>query len=869
LAFLLVSTMRDTPPSFFIFKHPKKLAWGVFLASLLISATLIWQQDQQRLRVLRAQAHALASDRAEAIAHRLERALSVVYAMAALVQQAHGAVSNFDEVASTMLPNYPGASVLIQAPGGVISHAVPREGNEQAIGLDLLKDPVMRAETQIARNTGQLTLAGPLALRQGGIGLVARLPIFLDKPGGRPAFWGFVNVVLKLPQALDAANLPALEQSGYGYKLWRVVPDTGQMQIITESSNQPLAEPVRKSFSVPNGGWTLSLAPGAGWGDPKGLAIKSVTAMLWSTLLAYLAWLQLRQMAHRRDLEQQVSERTRDIQASQRQLAATLEAIPDLLFEMDLDGRYLACHAPESQAGWLVAPVQELLGKTVHEVMPQAAASLVMDALAQAQANGSCNGYELALPTPQGTRWFVLSVARKPVDAGQSPRLIVISHDITDRKQAEARVAQLAYFDGLTGLPNRSLLNDRMAQALAEAARRGDNLCVMFLDLDHFKNINDTLGHGVGDAVLVEVARRMQQAVREQDTVARLGGDEFIVLLPETSAKGAAHVAQHLLQAISEAMLIQARELTVTPSIGIAVYPYDGDEVETLFKHADVAMYRAKKTGRNDFQFFTGSLQQDASRVLLLENELRRALARGQLELHYQPQVSLQSGRVMGVEALLRWHHPELGQVSPAEFIPLAESNGQILPIGQWVLETAVAQAKAWQDLGLIDLCVAVNVSAVQFRQLDLPQQVQRILVHAGLAATHLEIELTESVAQQDPNGAMAIMAQLHQMGVHLSIDDFGTGYSSLSYLKRFAATRLKIDQSFVRDICDDPDDLAIVRAVISMARSLGLTTIAEGVETLAQLDILRAEGCNEVQGYYFSRPLPAAQVTDFMLQRS
>ena len=254
---------------------------------------------------------------------------------------------------------------------------------------------------------------------------------------------------------------------------------------------------------------------------------------------------------------------------------------------------------------------------------------------------------------------------------------------------------------------------------------------------------------------------------------------------------------------------------------------------------------------------------------MLLENELRRALARGQLELHYQPQVSLQSGRVMGVEALLRWHHPELGQVSPAEFIPLAESNGQILPIGQWVLETAVAQAKAWQDLGLIDLCVAVNVSAVQFRQLDLPQQVQRILVHAGLAATHLEIELTESVAQQDPNGAMAIMAQLHQMGVHLSIDDFGTGYSSLSYLKRFAATRLKIDQSFVRDICDDPDDLAIVRAVISMARSLGLTTIAEGVETLAQLDILRAEGCNEVQGYYFSRPLPAAQVTDFMLQRS
>lgn len=459
-------------------------------------------------------------------------------------------------------------------------------------------------------------------------------------------------------------------------------------------------------------------------------------------------------------------------------------------------------------------------------------------------------------------------MARKTVEAGQTPRLIVVSHDITDRKQAEADVAKLAYFDALTALPNRTLLNDRMTRALAEAVRRNCELCVMFVDLDHFKNINDTLGHGVGDALLVEVARRMQTALREQDTVARFGGDEFIALLPDTGVEGAAHVAQNILNIISEPITLQGRELTVTPSIGIALWPRDGNDVDTLFKHADVAMYRAKRVGRNGFQFYTQELQQDASRVLLLENELRRALERNQFSLHYQPQLSLHSGKVVGVEALLRWHHHELGAISPAEFIPVAESSGQILAIGQWVLETALAQTRLWQSMGLTDLCVAVNVSAMQFRQPDLPQLVQSALARFDLPASSLEVELTESVAQQDPIGAMAIMAQLRQIGVKLAIDDFGTGYSSLSYLKRFAATRLKIDQSFVREICSDPDDLAIVRAIIGMARSLGLGTIAEGVETPAQLAVLRGEGCDEVQGYLFGRPLPVADATAYLLDR-
>ncbi|MDD5480408.1 EAL domain-containing protein [Rhodoferax sp.] len=847
--------------------RPLQVAVVVFLLALLASAALIWQSEIQRLAQLRNQAYALANDHANVTVNHLEHALSAVYTLDALVQQARGSVANFEAVATKMLPNYPGVSVLIQAPGGVISHAVPLPGNEKALGLNLLQDPVMRAESLLARHSGLLTLAGPLALRQGGMGLVARLPVFLDSSHGAPAFWGFVNVVLKLPQALAAVRLSDLEGRGYDYKLWRVVPESGQLQVIAESSAALLKEPVHKSFSVPNGGWSLSLAPKRGWQDPLGLLVKVGVAGLLSLLLAYLAKLQVRQWHLRADLERQVRERTHDIEASQRQLKATLEAIPDLLFEMSLDGCYLACHAPQTQL--LAVSANHLIGKTVQQALPEDAARVVLAALAQAQQGGYSHGQQLLLPMADGPHWFELSVARKTVPAGQPPRFIVISHEVTARKLAEAHVSQLAYFDSLTGLPNRALLNDRISQALSEASRRKDTLCVMFLDLDHFKNINDTLGHKVGDVLLAGMAQRMQAAVREQDTVARLGGDEFILLLPETTAAGAAQVAQKLLQAIAMPLRVQTHELTLTPSIGIALYPQDGSDAETLFKHADVAMYLAKKAGRNGYQFYTSQLQMDAERALLLDNELRRALERQQLEVVYQPQLSLRTGQVVGVEALLRWHHPELGQVSPAEFIPVAERSGQILPIGQWVLETAVAQARQWLDMGLAPLVMAVNVSAVQFCQANLPELVRHTLQQHQLAAQWLEIELTESVAQQDPAEAMAMMTQLNLLGVRLSIDDFGTGYSSLSYLKRFAVTQLKIDQSFVRDICADADDLAIVRAIISMAHSLGLSTIAEGVETPEQLELLRAEGCEDVQGYWLSRPLQVAAASVFLQQHT
>lgn len=427
-----------------------------------------------------------------------------------------------------------------------------------------------------------------------------------------------------------------------------------------------------------------------------------------------------------------------------------------------------------------------------------------------------------------------------------------------EQKEADAHIQRLAHFDALTGLPNRLLLNDRCHHALSMAQRNHQPVALIFLDLDHFKNINDSLGHRVGDEVLVELATRLKSAVREQDTVSRLGGDEFIMLLPDTDAAGAAHVAEKLLQAALMPIQIEQHELTVTPSIGIALYPKDGADLDTLSKCADAAMYRAKGDGRNSYRFFTPEIQAQSDRTLLLDNALRRALERQQFELHYQPQISIDTGQIVGAEALLRWHHPELGHVPPAEFIPVAESSGLILPIGEWVIRTAVTQLAAWMARGMAPLTMAVNLSAIQFRHAELPQLITGILAEAGLAPELLELELTESVAMTHPLEAIAVMDDLHQRGVHMAIDDFGTGYSSLSYLKRFQACKLKIDQSFVRDITDDPDDKAIVAAIISMTASLGLKTIAEGVETAGQLAFLRARGCNEAQGYFFSRPLTA-----------
>jgi diguanylate cyclase (GGDEF)-like protein len=380
----------------------------------------------------------------------------------------------------------------------------------------------------------------------------------------------------------------------------------------------------------------------------------------------------------------------------------------------------------------------------------------------------------------------------------------------------------------------------------------------MFLDLDHFKDINDTLGHSIGDALLVELANRLRSVLREEDTVTRLGGDEFILLLPGVDTRGAAYVAQKLLDTIADSYRIEHYDLNLTASIGIALYPEDGVDLEILSKSADTAMYRTKQEGRQGYRFFTPEMQARSARNLQLVNALRHALELGQLQVFYQPQVLMSDAHIIGAEALLRWQHPELGMVSPAEFIPIAEDSGLIMPIGEWVLRCAVRQATVWMANGFAPLTMAVNLSAVQFRHPDLPDLVSRILDEEGLPPEYLELELTEGVAMYNPQGAIGVMNNLHERGVRMSIDDFGTGYSSLSYLKKFKVYKLKIDQSFVRDISTDPEDKAIVSAIINMANSLGLQTIAEGVETPGQQRFLREKGCDEMQGYLFSKPLPA-----------
>lgn len=425
------------------------------------------------------------------------------------------------------------------------------------------------------------------------------------------------------------------------------------------------------------------------------------------------------------------------------------------------------------------------------------------------------------------------------------------------RIKGEERIEYLANFDSLTGLPNRTQLAFRINELLNVAKRHHQYIAVMFLDLDHFKDINDTLGHTIGDLLLIEAANRVRSLLREEDTVTRLGGDEFIILLPTTNTEGAAQVAQKLLEIFQKPFHIQNNELNISASIGISLYPSDGADFETLYKNADTAMYRAKHNGRNIFCFFTEDMQRQTARNLALGNALRHAIERGELYLEYQPQFSLIDRTIIGAEALLRWNHPEFGNVSPAEFIPIAEETGTIMKIGEWVLRTALTMTKTWMDQGYAPIIMAVNLSAVQFRSQNLPANVTTILNEIGISPEYLELELTESIAMHDPQRAIIMMNDLHNQGIRMSIDDFGTGYSSLSYLKKFNIYKLKIDQSFVRDIDIDPEDKAIVSAIINMSKSLGLLTIAEGVETIEQLNYLQEQGCDEIQGYYLSKPLP------------
>jgi len=552
----------------------------------------------------------------------------------------------------------------------------------------------------------------------------------------------------------------------------------------------------------------------------------------------------------------------------------TLNSIGDAVLCTDISGKvtYLNLVA-ESMTGW---GREEAIGKPIAEVfqiIDGATRKTSRDPLAMAVKQNRTVGLTVncVLVRRDGFESAIEDSAAPIHDrAGGVIGAVIVFHDVSAARAMSMKMTHSAQHDVLTSLPNRLLLNDRITQSIAAARRQKRHLALIFLDLDRFKYINDSLGHAIGDELLQSVSKRLLASVRGSDTVSRQGGDEFVILLSDLGrSEDAATSAKKLLLSLGAPHTLGGQELHIGGSIGISVYPADGNDAEMLIKNADTAMYHAKECGRNNFQFFTAAMNLKSVERQSLEASLRFALEREEFLLDYQPKVNLETGEITGVEALIRWQPPNRGLVPPAQFVPIAEDCGLIIPIGRWVMREACRQARAWQDAGLPPLPIAVNVSAVEFRDRGFVEGVRKILSETGLPAQYLELELTEGVLMKDAESATSVLLELKAMGIHLAVDDFGTGYSSLSYLRKFPIDALKIDQSFIHQNTTTSDEATIVSAVIAMARSLRLRVVAEGVETLEQLMFLRALQCDEAQGFYSGRPVPAAQFAESLQKRA
>lgn len=547
---------------------------------------------------------------------------------------------------------------------------------------------------------------------------------------------------------------------------------------------------------------------------------------------------------------------------------ATLNSIGAGVLRTDLRGNvtYLNRFA-EKMTGWLR---EEALGRPVEDVLRlvDSASGAAIDDAVTTVLQGDRTGapmicaIDCTLLRRDGVELGIENrVTIIDDQAGNALGVVMTFRDVSKARAASLEISRVAQHDALTRLPNRTLFNDRLTQAISFAKREGDQLAVLFVDLDQFKRINDSLGHAMGDMVLRSVAGRLAACVRQSDTVCRLGGDEFVVLLSEvTSAEAASAIARKILRSISAPHIIDNKSLDITVSIGGSIYPKDGQNAESLLGQADAAMYEAKQHGRNRCQFYRSDMRVRLAKRLLLEGDLRYALGRNEFLLHYQPKIDLKTGQITGMEALIRWMHPKRGMLYPTEFVHVAEECGLIVPIGRWALLEACRQSRAWSDMGLGTIPIAVNVSAAEFQAKDFLSGVRAVLIATGVEPVNLELELTESVLMEDAEAAVITLHALKEMGVRLAIDDFGTGYSSFTYLKRFPMDTIKVDQSFVQEISTDPEVITIVSAMIDIGKSLNRRVVAEGVETRSQLDFLQRHACGEGQGYYFSCPLAAEQ---------
>lgn len=542
----------------------------------------------------------------------------------------------------------------------------------------------------------------------------------------------------------------------------------------------------------------------------------------------------------------------------QNMLEALLATTPDLFFLLEEDGTIISYHASDNKK--LYAPPEQFIGKSIVDILPEEVCVKFFKHLEKSKESDSVSTYEFDLSLPDGLFYFESRVSYLK----SYKQVMTITRDITEQYKAAETIREQAYFDHLTSLPNRFLSLDRLSQMISEAKRNKDKTAVLFLDLDDFKKVNDSLGHEAGDKLLIEAANRLKTAVREEDTVGRLGGDEFIVLLRALSDdEAAANVAKHLLNLFREPFRLDNREIILTLSIGIAMYPENGTSASDILRNADTAMYRAKASGRNSYSFFTKEMNDIVRRRFEVEAQINGALERGEFDVYYQPKVEVKTTRIIGAEALLRWHNPLLGNVTPDEFIPIAEHTGLIVPIGEYVLEQALKFLGKWQNKHQQSYTMAVNLSPCQFRNKDLIRFIQNTLIAENIQAEQLEFEITEGVLMSGETYINDALRELNKLGIKLSMDDFGTGYSSISYLRQYSFDVLKIDRSFVSGITTNKSDRDLVKATIAMAHSLGLTVVAEGVESLEQLSLLTALDCDYIQGFYFSKPILGRELVD------
>lgn len=553
---------------------------------------------------------------------------------------------------------------------------------------------------------------------------------------------------------------------------------------------------------------------------------------------------------------------------SRQHIQVLMEALPDIILETRLDGLLLSTHVP---ADGRLFKTQDLeAGRYLQDLLPPQALECLVRAMRAAEHDGQVAGLKFQLGRAGEELVFEVSASLLAHWPDERSHFMILIRDVTEQARNQSKIEQMAHFDALTGLPNRTLFNTRFEVEATRCEKNQQPMALIFMDLDNFKNVNDSLGHKVGDALLIKIASRLERILRPRDMVSRQGGDEFMFLFPEADAHLAGQMAECIKSSIELPIQVGQYTLHVAASIGVCIFPQDGRDLDTLSSHADIAMYRAKHERRSHYELFTEEMQARTARTLLLEGALREAIQWGQLDVYYQPQFDITGTRLEGAEALVRWQHPELGFISPAEFIPIAEVSGQIIKIGDLVLHKATQQMRHWLDEGFPgDMSIAVNISMAQFRDTALLEKIDRALADNELPPWALELELTESVAMENPEKVGEIVSSLRSRGVKLSIDDFGTGYSSLSYLKKLQVHKLKIDRSFIQAISAGSSDQTIVRAIIGLARDLDMQTIAEGIETEEQRQILEELGCDSGQGYLFCKPLPAAEFLPRLLEHS